>query len=154
MFRLILLLLLPLLLSQCKTKDYLTPHEYEGRIINFGSGGGFTGKSTQYTLMENGQIFKDVNKEGNVVGIRKLKKAEVQQIFDNYDKLNFSNLRLNEPGNMYHFITMRSQGKDHKIMWGNSATEGYKELQLFHSILLNTVNKSRTDQSQKVKITK
>ncbi len=134
------LLLIPFLFSQCKTKDYLTPHEYTGRIIEFGSGGGFTGKVKQYTILDNGQIFINADKEGFVDAIKKLDKDEVKQLFDNYDSLKFKKMGFNNPGNLYHFITLKEEGKEYKNMWGDKSKPVPKELEIYHDILLSCVN--------------
>ena len=73
MIRFCILLLIISALFQCKSKDYLTPYDYDGRSISFGNGGGFTGKVTDFTLMDNGQIFQGANKEGNVNMIKKIR---------------------------------------------------------------------------------
>lgn len=132
-------LLIPFLFAQCKTKDYLTPHEYPGRIIEFGSGGGFTGKVKQFTILDNGQVFVNANKEGFVDAIKKLDKNQVKQLFDNYDRLNFKRFVYDNPGNFYHFVTMREEGKTHKLTWGNKDKAAPKELEIYHDILMSCV---------------
>jgi len=153
MTKLSLFLLCGVMLLQCKTKDYLTPHEYDGKIIEFGSGGGFTGKVSHYTLMDNGQIFMNADKEGFVDAVTKIDKAEVKQVFDNYDSMNFIALKCNDPGNMYHFITMKHQDLTHKLMWGGNSLEIPKELEVFHAILMKKVklNKPSTAKSFPIK---
>ena len=129
------------LLTQCKTADYATTHEYEGRSISFGNGGGFTGKVLDFTLMDNGQIFKGANQEGNVSMIRKISKEQVDQIFSTYDVLNFADKTVNSPGNMYYYVEMFDNDERHKLVWGNHDAGESKELRVYHANLMSLVTK-------------
>ncbi len=160
MFRFLLITSSLILFSQCKTtQDYLTPYEYEGRSISFGNGGGFTGKSVEYTLMDNGQIFKGLNKEGNVDMIKKISRDQVNQIFDTYDILGFDKLDVNSPGNMYFFVQMNilESEADHKVdnnklVWGNYDSGESKELRIFHANLMSLVSKMTKPMPTKIEI--
>jgi len=152
MTKLCLFLSMTFLLIQCKSKDYLTPYEYEGRVIDFGSGGGFTGKVKQYTIMDNGQVFINADKEGFVDGLKKLGKDQVKQVFNSYDQMNFDQMNFNNPGNLYHFITMKSNGTTHKLTWGDKETKAPNELEVFHNILMNLVQAKKEGSTNQIKI--
>jgi len=134
-------------LMSCKSKDYLTPYEYQGRIIHFGSGGGFTGKVSHFTLMDNGQVFEGIDKEGTVTVLKKLDKSVVEQVFDNYDKLNLKELRLDNPGNLYKFLRLNN----HKITWGGKG-EVPRELDIFYAILMKHVDKKVANTAKKIQV--
>lgn len=152
MSRITLLLLVSTLMIQCKSKDYMTPYEYDGRTITFGGGGGFTGKVAGYTLMENGQIFQGTNLEGNVTALKKISKDKVEQCFNNYDQLGLSNLNIDSPGNMYKYVTMKQGDKTHKITWGSAEANESKELRVFHANLMSLVGKVLPKNPQKIQI--
>ncbi len=159
MFRFLLIVSSLLLFAQCKTtQDYQTPYEYEGRSISFGNGGGFTGKSVDFTLMDNGQIFKGLNKEGTVDMIKKISKDQVNQIFDTFDLLGFGELTINSPGNMYFFVQMNNhesastQNDDNKLVWGNYDSGESKELRIFHANLMSLVSKMTKPMPTKIEI--
>lgn len=155
MYRILLLFSIVLFFCQCKsTKDYMTPYEYEGRSISFGNGGGFTGKSVDYTLMDNGQIFRGVNKEGNVDMIMKLSENEVTQIFNTYDLLGFEKMNVDSPGNMYFFVQMNNStpSEDKKLVWGNYDAGETRELKLFYLNLMRLANKGTKSSPYKTEV--
>jgi len=141
MSRVALFLIISTLFIQCKTKDYMTPYEYEGRTISFGSGGGFTGKVLGYTLMDNGQIFQGTNLEGNVTALKKISKEKVTQCFNNYDRLGLAKLKIDSPGNMYQYVTMKDGDTTNKLTWGSMDANESKELRVFHANLMSLVGK-------------
>lgn len=128
-------------LTQCKTADYATPYNYEGRSISFGNGGGFTGRVLDFTLMDNGQIFKGANKEGNVTMVRKIPREQADQIFSNYDVLGFGDQTVSSPGNMYYYVEMWDNDHSHKLVWGNHDAGESKELRVYHANLMSLVTK-------------
>lgn len=152
MNKLFYLAVIILSLTQCKTKDYLTPYEYEGRTIDFGSGGGFTGKSTHYTLMDNGQIFSGTNKEGNVNAVKKISKKECKQLFDSYDHMDFGALSIDSPGNMYYYISMHDGDTIKKLTWGGHDANEPTELRVYYTILLSHVKKQSRMPTEKIQI--
>lgn len=152
MSRIIIFFIATTLLAHCKTKDYLTPYEYEGRIISWGSGGGFTGKVLGYTLMDNGQIFEGTNLEGNVTALKKVSKEKVAQCFENYDLLGLSKLSIDSPGNMYKYITMKEGDTSHKLTWGSYEAGESKEVRVFHSNLMSLVGKAAPRKPSKMEV--
>lgn len=124
-----------LFFSSCKSKHF-TPYDYEGEIIRFGQGGGFTGQVTEFTLLSNGQLFKGTNKEGNVFELNRLESDEVEQVFTNYRRLQLDTLDLNRPGNLYSYIIHNNGPDEHKIQWGAHDFKTPKELSTYFSILM------------------
>lgn len=138
MIKYILILLTATLLMNCKSNDYLTPYEYEGAVLSFGNGGGFSGRVLEYTLMDNGQLFKDTNKEGNVLVLNKVDKRQAKQIFNNYTTLGLDKLTINDPGNMYYFITKKVGDQTQKIKWGGPNEPAPEVLKVFFKTLMQT----------------
>ena len=125
------------MLVNCKTsQDYLTPYEFEGPIISFGTGGGFSGKVNQYTLLSNGQLFKGTNYEGNVTVMDKIDSDQCDQIFSNYSLLGLNKLKIDNPGNMYFFVKMKEGTEENKLVWGGTDVEAPDALKLYHKILM------------------
>jgi len=139
MFKIAFLILTATLLVNCKTtQDYVTPYEHKGPQISFGSGGGFSGRVNQFTLLSNGQLFKGTNYEGNVTVMDKVDSDRCAQIFSLYNTLGFADLAINDPGNMYYFIKMKEEGTDeHNIKWGGTDVEAPETLKLFYKNLMN-----------------
>ena len=130
---LILLLLISIgCLIQCKSNKTPSPEKASPMIIKFGSGGGFSGGVISYNLSDSGKLWEDESSKK----VLKVDKNRCKQIFQNYQTLGFSQLQLNEPGNLYHFITMLVEGEaEHKITWGNHQAEIAPELELFYNNL-------------------
>ena len=116
-------------LTQCKTTNKvndlsnlsansLAPQNYDGRVIQFGTGGGFTGQIQQWTLFDNGLLVTGevVSRDGDNP---QLEKKVTDQMFQLYDDYGFRDLQLNEPDNLYFFLTMKDKQGEHKLVWGD-----------------------------------
>lgn len=104
--------------------------------INFGSGGGFTGIENIYVLDKNGSI-KD--KDKNVVN--ELKKKEVLSIFENAKEL--ADSKLNQPENMYSFITIISETDTNRLVWGQETSSVPPKILTLHENLMNKINTNK-----------
>jgi hypothetical protein len=101
-------------------KKNITPLNYSGKIIEFTNGGGFTGAFSSIFLQEDGKLYRNGMSDTSFIHIGHLDKTTVKQVFNNYEKLGLNKIQLNEPGNRYFYITMKSNGKSHKIQWGRN----------------------------------
>jgi hypothetical protein len=112
-------------LSHCKSGKSSTsmPEGY----IKIGSGGGFVGKETLYTVFENGEI------ELNGQKLKKLKNPDITQIIKNYKLLGLDEYNLNEPGNIYRVLEYNINGEAQKIVWGDFDNPKYQSLNLFYN---------------------
>ncbi len=119
--------------------DSVQPFKYDGRLINFGTGGGFAGRVQQWTLMDDGTMYpgQEVNNIANGV---KIDQTLTGQMFKLYDDYGFGDLELNDPGNLYFFITMIDNGESHKLIWGEPKN---KILAKYHHTLYQ-IAKSKT----------
>ena len=120
----------------CKTQ-HKTPYEFEGQQIIFGQGGGFTGQVTEYTLLENGQLFAGTNQEGFVDELKSLDKNLVKQIFGTCNNLGFDTLALDKPGNQYYYFITKEGDKINKIQWAAGEKDLPKELNVLFGNLKN-----------------
>ena len=84
-----------LLIVGCKTKS-ATPYDYTGQKIIIGFGGGFAGTVTEYTILEDGHLYRGTNTEGNVYELDKIKKRRVEQAFDNFFNLGLDKNRMEQ----------------------------------------------------------
>lgn len=121
----------------CQNKVY-NPLTYEGEMLEWGTGGGFTGAVSTWCLLDNGRIYKSADNGKSYEEINKISRTSADQFFNNYETLSLENLTLNEPGNKYYFLTMKKKEKLHKLTWG------YKELEnkvpaILHHNLMNAV---------------
>lgn len=97
--------LIPLFLSSCATQVAKSNQIEE---IRFGSGGGFTGKVTTYTLDRHGRILL----EDQV--IKKLSRKATRQLFSDASEID---TKQQTPSNTYNFIHIRGNNIDHYYVW-------------------------------------
>ena len=132
------------------TQKYYTPYEYQGAQLIIGTGGGYTGQVIEYTLLDNGQVFGGTNKEGKVTMTPKLNKKTTKQLFSNYEMLDFRQLQVDKPGNMYHYLIYKNEETNHKLQWGAYDAEAPRELLIYFANLkkiLSSAVKSETAES-------
>lgn len=133
---LILGLLLALPFISCKTqKKIYTPKTYEREIISFGNGGGFSGKVNKYHLLRNGQMFSQSMGAENADEMSPLDDRLVDQLFLNIINLKIPEMSLDDPGNMYRYITYKENGNEHKITWGGKNVEVPQPIKDFYRTL-------------------
>ena len=119
----IVLVLMSILVSACKSKVY-TLENYPNRKITFGNGGGFTGMTDTYVLFENGQLFNRQSMVGGEMqALLNLEKTLVKQIFENFYTLKLHQSILNDPGNMTFFVKMEGPEAVHSLKWGGPNQE-------------------------------
>ncbi len=145
---LIILVAVVLLLS-CKTSNKI-PEDYDKRMVYFGGGGGFTGQSYEFCLLENGSLFNvDKNNEDHTYNM-KLKKKQSQEIFTKIDQLSLLGLAYNEPGNMYKFIKiMKGADEAHNLVWGSPSLEVDSSLESLYSELITLTKTSEKEKNEK-----
>lgn len=98
--------------------------------IIFGWGGGFTGMVDQYSLLKDGTL-----KKGTEV-LKKLDNKQLRTVMKLVDKVNFSKLKLNDPGNLYYFLTMKTGDTEQKLQW-NDQTAVPEEVKAAYDALIN-----------------
>ena len=135
-----LLVVLVLALS-CKTTKY-TPADFPEDQITFGSGGGFSGIVTDYTLLDNGQMFQRSSTDNLFVELKSASKKATKQMFHNYKFLGIDTLTINAPGNFYYFIQYTGKdSKEDKLVWGADQTPTPENLKLYYSLLSSLIAK-------------
>ena len=85
--------------------------------LKFGSGGGFTGAVTTYTLNSDKTFSKEESLTHKTEALPKVKCKDICQIRKLLKKVNFSLLNIDKPGNMSSFITLNQGGKEYKTVW-------------------------------------
>lgn len=109
------------LLISCQHKTY-SPLTYEGKMLEWGTGGGFTGAVSTWCLLDNGRIFKSEDNGKTYQEVTKITRTASTQFFDNFTTLGLRQMKLDEPGNKYYFLVLREKEGVHKLVWG------YKDL--------------------------
>lgn len=121
------------------TRKYTSPQEFKGKVLNIGSGGGFTGKSIQYSILENGQLYEVLN-DSSYLNLGEMDAVAVQQIFLNYSNFKFNELKINDPGNRYYFIIDNFGSEKHKLTWGRNELQS-STLEVFYNNAMGMITK-------------
>jgi hypothetical protein len=129
------------LLNGCHLQRY-TPATFPGKQLTFGSGGGFSGQVTEYTLLENGQLFQHNTLTKEMKQLRRLGWKKRRWAFAEAEKLNLNKLSFNHPGNRYYFIQVKKGDATHRVTWGNPTEVTPPQLEEFYQQLLSKVNHS------------
>ncbi|WP_273565427.1 hypothetical protein [Maribacter halichondriae] len=122
----------------CKSQHYSFEELPPERIV-FGNGGGITGASDTYVLLENGQLFHTNSLTKETIELEKISKKEAKKCFSKIDSLNLSKMEFEHPGNRYYFIEEIHGDEKVKVTWGSNdheIDEGCKE---FYKELMTTI---------------
>lgn len=84
--------------------------------IVFGWGGGFTGMVEQYSLLKDGTL-----KKGTEV-LKKLDNKQMRTVMKLVNKVNFAKMKVNDPGNLYYFLTMKTGDTEQKLQWNDQSS--------------------------------
>lgn len=100
----------------CKHPKY-APGNFPTRQLHWGSGGGYAGKETSYTLLDNGQIF--VRQKGGALSeTGKTKSKKAKELYEMIETLELRKMNFQHPGNTYNFIEVSNGDSVHRISWG------------------------------------
>ncbi len=134
-------LLCTLLQLGCRSGQ-LDLQTYKGPQLIFGSGGGFSGSTTSYILIENGQLFKMNSLAGDTIALSDVKRKVTKDLFQEYEKLASQQPYFNHPGNLYYFIEQKNAGKKTRITWGDTQHTVPDSVMTFYQKLQNIIPKS------------
>lgn len=104
------------LFSACAKK--YTVDTLPSKQLHFGDGGGFTGKETDYIILENGQIFlrEPFDKAHKEIG--KIKSKEAKAYYK--QAAAYQRIMVNKPSNAYSFIALQQDSTTHKMVFSAS----------------------------------
>jgi hypothetical protein len=106
--------------------------------VTFGSGGGFTGLTTTYSVTSKRVFSKIDNVSKKTEALHKVKCKDVKSIRKLLANVNFSTLNINKSGNISSFITLSQDGKEFKTEW-TGATSGNPALDELHKKLVSLI---------------
>lgn len=102
-----------------KTSKTITPATYTGKQVVIGNGGGFTGATTTYYLLENGQLFGRRSRDTTFTFLAKQTTANTRRLFSTVERTcKIKTTRFDHPGNVYKFVQWRKGKKQYKVTWG------------------------------------
>ena len=135
-----------LILASFGCAQKMTMEKISTPQIAFGSGGGFTNLLTEYYLLEDGKIVQKSKEGQGYTILTRIDRDKTTQCFAGSKIVNLDNLKFNEPGNMYYFITIRNDEKsENRIVWGSTDKPVPNEVKSFYKMLLNFLPKPKDD---------
>jgi hypothetical protein len=123
----------------CHSQKY-TPADLNVRQLIFGNGGGFTGKVTQYILLESGQLFVNNLITQETIETRKISRQSAKQLFKRARNIKWSKHNFDHPGNIYYFVRLKEDRMLQEAIWGSTQHQVPKEIQQLYDQLLIIVS--------------
>lgn len=127
-----------LLFFSCKT---YTLSELPDQQLHFGSGGGFTGMTTEYMLLKNGQLFVRKGRAGSGAWeeMETVEKSAAKALYSTWENQALFKENIKKPGNIYQFITMKKDSLEYRQSWGASGYQPDESLQSFYQRAMDLV---------------
>lgn len=95
------------------------PDSYAGRQLRVGNGGGFTGFSTTYCLLDNGQLFSRSSRDTAYQFLGRQTTANTKRAFATVETTGrIKRVRFDNPGNMYKFVEWKRGKQRYRVSWG------------------------------------
>lgn len=88
------------------------------RQLRWGGGGGFVGKETVYTLLENGQLFVQDGVGAPLQELNQIKAKAAKSLYKTAAALGIAKTDFMHPGNTYDFIEMQEGEGARRVVWG------------------------------------
>ncbi|MDX1941853.1 MAG: hypothetical protein SFU99_14930 [Saprospiraceae bacterium] len=118
----------------CKSQHYTSDNLPTQQLV-FGDGGGFTGASTEYILLENGQIFKRYSLDNSMLEMGTVKKRQAKEMIKKVQALRLENMDIKQPGNLYYFLRYKNGDQEHQIIWGGESYQIDEKIATFYKDL-------------------
>ena len=116
--RILLIASIALLFVGCsERKEIVSFDEPEYFII--GSGGGFTGKYTEFRVYDDGLIEQMDYDENEYVQYAKVEAYQIHPFFSEITRLDLINVRYDNPGNMTWYFEVHDEEATNRVRWGD-----------------------------------
>ena len=101
-------------ITSCKTQQ---PFQ-----LSFGSGGGFTGQYTTYTLSNDGKLYMEQSVTKKKETVASIGKKDIKAVETLIAKANLTTTAINNPGNMSTFLNLTKDGKAYNNTWSGTTS--------------------------------
>jgi len=136
------IILIAIAILSCRSTRTERP-QVSDPTLTFGSGGGFAGLITEYSLGADGLLLTRKGIEGPWTEIGKVDKRQAEQIYQQINVLQLDSYAYNHPGNKYQFISIVKTPGPNRIVWGAAGNEPKKEVVIIYQILMDLVKKTK-----------
>lgn len=139
------ILLLISSLASCITQKEYTIDNHKGKLLLFGSAGGFANTTEEFRIYENGQFEKYTSDTESITALERLDRKTCKQLFKNFYELGFDEMQLNAPGNLNYYINMLEGTTETKLLWGSFDTPPPSSVTQFYKVLAQLAKKQKTN---------
>lgn len=125
-----------LLFAACLPVKYAL-EDLPDQQLYFGSGGGFTGASKEYLVLQNGQVYLfdlGVHKQ-DTFELETIPRLEARGLFKQLDSLRLQKYNFVYPGNMRYYIRETDAQIDITIQWGDPQWTVRSDVEQFYQEL-------------------
>ena len=105
----------------------------------FGSGGGITGGSDSYILLENGQLFHTNSFTRESEELPSVGREKAGKFFSELTQLQLAKMDFNHPGNLYYFLESVDGDIVHRVTWGSNDYEAPASCKTLYKKLVATI---------------
>jgi hypothetical protein len=96
------------------------PFSYKNRQIIVGKGGGTTGASTAYYLLENGYLYARSDSDSLFTRLGKIPATTTRRLFRELEmSCRIKTTQFSKPGNIYQFVGWKKNRQEYKVTWGD-----------------------------------
>lgn len=118
----------------------VTPDTYVGRQICVGSGGGVTGFTTTYYLLDNGKLFRRRSRDSTFTLLGQHSPVRTACMFRTVEKTcKITTTTFDHPGNLYKFVQWRHGEQHYKVIWGEANKKVPQVYARFYSSFMKKV---------------
>ena len=137
----VLLLIFGMMIFSCNNSKVVSSQEIEQpNYFIIGTGGGFTGKYTQYKIYNSGLIESYDFENKTYHPYKTLNKNQVGDFFDRIIKLDLMNIDHNVPGNISDYIeVLNTDQKLNRVVWANSSSDFNAEVIQFYENVMQFI---------------
>ena len=123
-----------------RTAAPITPATYAGRQLMVGNGGGVTGLSTTYYLLDNGQLFGRRSRDTVFTALGRKTVSRTKRTFRMAENdCRILTTQFDNPGNRYKFVGWRKGKRTKKITWGEPGTTPPATYPKFYDSFMATI---------------
>ena len=137
----ITLAIVSILLVGCvskKSSQLPIPENIPNQSIFLGEGGGFTGEFIGYEIFNNGKVVQwqtSARGEMDSATIAKKDYFTTDSYFIRLANLEFTEMKLRDPGNYYYRLELKRPDSVHAVTWGGTNQEVPQKLVVFYNDL-------------------
>ncbi|AQG82524.1 hypothetical protein AWR27_15690 [Spirosoma montaniterrae] len=125
---------------QAQKSTVAMPNTYKKRQVMVGNGGGVTGGSVTYYLLEDGRLYGKRSRDKGYTFIGQQKPLATKRVFETVEsKCSIAKTKFDKPGNMYQFVGWQNDKKRYQVTWAKGDSTVPANYPKFHKAFMNMI---------------